>query len=91
MYLYVTVCAIVLSLHGFQLVRYLKYPPFSISSMTRMHNVASVSASLGSMGMLRLFGVSWPWSLAAGLGVYLGTRTWKYFYIAARTAKRDLK
>lgn len=59
--------------------------------MARMHNVASVSASLGSMGMLRLFGVSWSWSLAAGLGVYLGTRTWKYFYIAARTAKRDLK
>ncbi|KAM8724548.1 long-chain fatty acid transport protein 1a [Acanthopagrus schlegelii] len=55
-----------------------------------MHNAASVSASLGSMGMLRLFGVSWSWSLAAGLGVYLGTRTWKYFYIAARTAKRDL-
>ncbi|KAM9346327.1 long-chain fatty acid transport protein 1a [Symphorus nematophorus] len=55
-----------------------------------MHNAASVSASLGSMGLLRLFGVSWSWSLAAGLGVYMGTRTWKYFYIAARTAKRDL-
>ncbi|KAF3846232.1 hypothetical protein F7725_003310 [Dissostichus mawsoni] len=55
-----------------------------------MHNAASVSASLGSMGLLRLFGVSWPWSLAAGLGVYLGTRSWRYFYIAARTAKRDL-
>uniref|UniRef100_H3DMH2 Arachidonate--CoA ligase n=1 Tax=Tetraodon nigroviridis TaxID=99883 RepID=H3DMH2_TETNG len=56
----------------------------------RMHNVGKVSASLGSMGMLRLIGVSWSWSLAAGLGVYLGTKTWKYFYIAARTAKRDL-
>lgn len=55
-----------------------------------MHNAASVSASLGSMGLCRLFGVSWPWSLAAGLGVYLGTSSWKYFYIAARTAKRDL-
>uniref|UniRef100_A0A672ZW29 Long-chain-fatty-acid--CoA ligase n=1 Tax=Sphaeramia orbicularis TaxID=375764 RepID=A0A672ZW29_9TELE len=55
-----------------------------------MHNVASVSASLGSVGLLRLFGVSWSWTLAAGLGVYLGTRSWKYFYIAARTAKRDL-
>uniref|UniRef100_A0A3B4WHA3 Very long-chain fatty acid transport protein n=1 Tax=Seriola lalandi dorsalis TaxID=1841481 RepID=A0A3B4WHA3_SERLL len=55
-----------------------------------MHNAASVSASLGSMGLLHLFGVSWSWSLAAGLGVYLGTRSWKYFYIAARTAKRDL-
>lgn len=56
-----------------------------------MRNVASVPASLGSLGLLRFFGVSWSWSLAAGLGVFLGTRTWKYFYIAARTAKRDLK
>ncbi|KAM8824537.1 long-chain fatty acid transport protein 1a [Synchiropus picturatus] len=55
-----------------------------------MHNVASVSASLGSVGLLRLCGVSWSWTIAAGLGVYLGTRSWKYFYIAARTAKRDL-
>lgn len=59
--------------------------------MLRMRNVTNISASLGSMGMLRLFGVSWSWSIAAGLGVYLGTKTWKYFYIAARTAKRDLK
>uniref|UniRef100_A0A674NW09 Very long-chain fatty acid transport protein n=1 Tax=Takifugu rubripes TaxID=31033 RepID=A0A674NW09_TAKRU len=58
--------------------------------MSRMHYVTKASASLGSMGMLRLIGVSWSWSLAAGLGVYLGTKTWKYFYIAARTAKRDL-
>ncbi|XP_054891687.1 long-chain fatty acid transport protein 1a isoform X1 [Poeciliopsis prolifica] len=55
-----------------------------------MHNAASVSASLGSLGLLRLVGVSWSWSLAAGLGVYLGTKSWKYFYIAARTAKRDI-
>ncbi|XP_034046126.1 long-chain fatty acid transport protein 1a [Thalassophryne amazonica] len=55
-----------------------------------MYNVASVSASLGSLGLLRLFGMSWSWSLAAGLGVYLGTRSWKYIYVAARTAKRDL-
>uniref|UniRef100_A0A3Q1JU74 long-chain-fatty-acid--CoA ligase n=1 Tax=Anabas testudineus TaxID=64144 RepID=A0A3Q1JU74_ANATE len=55
-----------------------------------MHNAASVSVSLGSLGLFRFFGVSWSWSLAAGLGVYLGTRSWKYFYIAACTAKRDL-
>lgn len=55
-----------------------------------MHNAASVSASLGSLGLLRFFGVSWSWSLAAGLGVYLGTKSWKYFYIAARTARRDM-
>uniref|UniRef100_A0A8C5CDL8 long-chain-fatty-acid--CoA ligase n=1 Tax=Gadus morhua TaxID=8049 RepID=A0A8C5CDL8_GADMO len=35
--------------------------------------------------------LSWSWSLAAGIGVYLGTKSWKYFYIAARTAKRDMK
>uniref|UniRef100_A0A3B3ZPY2 long-chain-fatty-acid--CoA ligase n=1 Tax=Periophthalmus magnuspinnatus TaxID=409849 RepID=A0A3B3ZPY2_9GOBI len=46
--------------------------------------------SLGSLGLLRFFGVSWSWSLAAGLGVYLGTKSWKYFYIAARTVRRDL-
>uniref|UniRef100_A0A7N6AT58 Very long-chain fatty acid transport protein n=1 Tax=Anabas testudineus TaxID=64144 RepID=A0A7N6AT58_ANATE len=58
--------------------------------MCLMHNAASVSVSLGSLGLFRFFGVSWSWSLAAGLGVYLGTRSWKYFYIAACTAKRDL-
>uniref|UniRef100_A0A665VUA1 long-chain-fatty-acid--CoA ligase n=1 Tax=Echeneis naucrates TaxID=173247 RepID=A0A665VUA1_ECHNA len=38
------------------------------------------------------FGNSLPpdQDLVAGLGVYLGTRSWKYFYIAARTVKRDL-
>ncbi|XP_059892759.1 long-chain fatty acid transport protein 1a [Gadus macrocephalus] len=56
-----------------------------------MRNVASASVSLGTLGLLRLFGVSWSWSLAAGIGVYLGTKSWKYFYIAARTAKRDMK
>uniref|UniRef100_A0A673N7H2 Arachidonate--CoA ligase n=1 Tax=Sinocyclocheilus rhinocerous TaxID=307959 RepID=A0A673N7H2_9TELE len=38
-----------------------------------MHYVASGSLSLGSLGLLRLFGASWSWSLAAGLSVYLGT------------------
>ncbi|XP_077382358.1 long-chain fatty acid transport protein 1a [Festucalex cinctus] len=55
-----------------------------------MHNAASVSASLGSMGLLRLFGVSWAWSIVVGLLVYLGTSSWKYFYVAALTARRDI-
>ncbi|XP_008327798.1 long-chain fatty acid transport protein 1a [Cynoglossus semilaevis] len=55
-----------------------------------MHNAASVSGSLGSVGLLRFFGVSWSWSLATGFGVYLAIRGWKFIYIAARTAKRDL-
>uniref|UniRef100_A0AAR2J4Q5 Long-chain-fatty-acid--CoA ligase n=1 Tax=Pygocentrus nattereri TaxID=42514 RepID=A0AAR2J4Q5_PYGNA len=55
-----------------------------------MHYAATASLSFGSLGLLRLFGASWPWSLAAGLGVYLGTGGWRYFYVAVRTAKRDL-
>ncbi len=57
----------------------------------RMHYVASGSLSLGSLGLLRLFGASWSWSLAAGLGVYLGTGGWRYLYVVVRTAKRDIK
>uniref|UniRef100_A0A8C2EHI2 Long-chain-fatty-acid--CoA ligase n=1 Tax=Cyprinus carpio TaxID=7962 RepID=A0A8C2EHI2_CYPCA len=55
-----------------------------------MHYVASGSLSLGSLGLLRLFGASWSWSLAAGLGVYLGTGGWRYLYVVVRTAKRDI-
>lgn len=56
----------------------------------RMRYVSSGSLSLGSLGLLRLFGASWSWSLAAGLGVYLGTGGWKFLYVAIRTAKRDI-
>uniref|UniRef100_A0A673N3F9 long-chain-fatty-acid--CoA ligase n=1 Tax=Sinocyclocheilus rhinocerous TaxID=307959 RepID=A0A673N3F9_9TELE len=56
----------------------------------RMHYVASGSLSLGSLGLLRLFGASWSWSLAAGLSVYLGTGGWRYLYVVVRTAKRDI-
>uniref|UniRef100_A0A9J7X6V8 Long-chain-fatty-acid--CoA ligase n=1 Tax=Cyprinus carpio carpio TaxID=630221 RepID=A0A9J7X6V8_CYPCA len=55
-----------------------------------MHYVASGSLSLGSLGLLRLLGASWSWSLAAGLGVYLGTGGWRYLYVVVRTAKRDI-
>ncbi|KAL7883676.1 hypothetical protein SRHO_G00013340 [Serrasalmus rhombeus] len=63
---------------------------FLPSLQPRMHYAATASLSFGSLGLLRLFGASWPWSLAAGLGVYLGTGGWRYFYVAVRTAKRDL-
>ncbi|MBN3318134.1 S27A1 protein, partial [Atractosteus spatula] len=56
-----------------------------------MRSLAGATLSLGSLGLLRLFGVPWSWSLAASLGVYLGTGGWHYFYIVLRTAKRDLK
>ncbi|XP_046894975.1 long-chain fatty acid transport protein 1a [Hypomesus transpacificus] len=55
-----------------------------------MRNVASASVTVGSLGLMRLLGVPWSWSLAASFGVYLGIGGWKYFYIAIRTAKRDL-
>ncbi|XP_063060272.1 long-chain fatty acid transport protein 1-like [Engraulis encrasicolus] len=47
-------------------------------------------AAVGSLGLLRLLGAPWPWSLAAGLGVYLGTGGWKFLYVALKTARRDL-
>ncbi|KAK3532592.1 hypothetical protein QTP86_025363 [Hemibagrus guttatus] len=46
--------------------------------------------SLGSLGLLRLLGAPWSWSVAAGLGLYLGSGGWRYLYVAVRTAKRDL-
>ncbi|XP_051995835.1 long-chain fatty acid transport protein 1a [Xyrauchen texanus] len=55
-----------------------------------MRYVASASLSFGSLGLLRLFGASWSWSLAAGLSVYLGTGGWRYLYVVVRTAKRDI-
>lgn len=55
-----------------------------------MHYAAAASLSFGSLGLLRLFGATWPWSLAASFGVYLGTGGWRYLYVAVRTAKRDL-
>ncbi|XP_065100703.2 long-chain fatty acid transport protein 1a [Paramisgurnus dabryanus] len=55
-----------------------------------MHYVSSGPLSLGSLGLLRLLGASWPWTLAAGLGVYLGTGGWRFLYVAIRTAKRDI-
>ncbi|XP_017309586.1 long-chain fatty acid transport protein 1a [Ictalurus punctatus] len=48
------------------------------------------AVSLGSLGLLRLLGAPWSWSVAAGLGLYLGSGGWRYLYVAARTAKRDL-
>ncbi|XP_061080046.1 long-chain fatty acid transport protein 1a [Conger conger] len=55
-----------------------------------MRGAASVCASFGSLGLLRLFGIPWSWSLAASLGVYLGTGGWRFLYVVVRTAKRDL-
>lgn len=59
----------------------------SVFVLDRMRYVVS----LGSLGLLRLLGAPWSWSVAAGLGLYLGSGGWRYLYVAARTAKRDLQ
>ncbi|XP_076841968.1 long-chain fatty acid transport protein 1b [Brachyhypopomus gauderio] len=46
--------------------------------------------TVASLGLVRLLGASWPWSLAAGLGVYLGAGGWRFLHMAACTIRRDL-
>uniref|UniRef100_A0A3B3SCL5 Very long-chain fatty acid transport protein n=1 Tax=Paramormyrops kingsleyae TaxID=1676925 RepID=A0A3B3SCL5_9TELE len=55
-----------------------------------MRGALRLSISLGSLGLLRLLAAPWSWSLAASFGIYLGTGGWRYLYVVARTAKRDL-
>lgn len=59
-------------------------PPPSMLGLVR------VPVAVSSLGLLRLLGAPWSWSLAAGLGVYLGTGGWRFLYVVIRTAKRDL-
>ncbi|XP_012689335.1 long-chain fatty acid transport protein 1 [Clupea harengus] len=55
-----------------------------------MLSLVRVPVAVSSLGLLRLLGAPWSWSLAAGLGVYLSTGGWKFLYVVLRTAKRDL-
>ncbi|XP_059848352.1 long-chain fatty acid transport protein 1-like [Hypanus sabinus] len=55
-----------------------------------MHNVVSCTVSLGSLGLMQLLGISWTWSIAASLGIYLGTGGWRFFRIVVKTAPRDI-
>lgn len=55
-----------------------------------MHPAGVCAASLGSLGLLRLLGAPWPWSLAATLGVCLGSGGWRLLRLLYRTAPRDL-
>ncbi|NXG46359.1 S27A1 protein, partial [Psilopogon haemacephalus] len=55
-----------------------------------MHPAGLCAASLGSLGLLRLLGAPWPWSLAATFGVCLGGGGWRLLRLIARTAPRDL-
>ncbi|XP_039370467.1 long-chain fatty acid transport protein 1 isoform X7 [Mauremys reevesii] len=55
-----------------------------------MHMIGVCTASLGSLGLMRFFGVPWSWSLAATLGIYIGSGGWRFLRIIFKTALRDL-
>uniref|UniRef100_A0A8D0GJL6 Long-chain-fatty-acid--CoA ligase n=1 Tax=Sphenodon punctatus TaxID=8508 RepID=A0A8D0GJL6_SPHPU len=55
-----------------------------------MHTIGVCAASLGSLGLMRFFGVPWSWSLAATLGVYIGSGGWRFLRLIFKTALRDL-
>lgn len=55
-----------------------------------MQPVGVCTASLGSLGLMRFFGVPWSWSLAATLGVCLGSGGWRLLRVLCKTALRDL-
>ncbi|NXN09343.1 S27A1 protein, partial [Indicator maculatus] len=55
-----------------------------------MHPAGLCAACLGSLGLLRLLGAPWPWSLAATFGVCLGGGGWRLLRLLVRTAPRDL-
>uniref|UniRef100_A0A8D0FEX0 Arachidonate--CoA ligase n=1 Tax=Strix occidentalis caurina TaxID=311401 RepID=A0A8D0FEX0_STROC len=55
-----------------------------------MHPAGVCAASLGSLGLLRFLGAPWSWSLAATLGVCLGSGGWRLLRLVFRTAPRDL-
>ncbi|KAM9251638.1 LOW QUALITY PROTEIN: complement C3-like [Cariama cristata] len=57
---------------------------------SRMHLAGVCAASLGSLGLLRFLGAPWSWSLAATLGVCLGSGGWRLLRLVFRTAPRDL-
>ncbi|NXA43278.1 S27A1 protein, partial [Eudromia elegans] len=55
-----------------------------------MHAVGACTASLGSLGLMRFFGLPWSWSLAASLGVCIGGGGWRLLRVLFKTALRDL-
>lgn len=59
-------------------------------SLRSMQPVGVCTASLGSLGLMRFFGVPWAWSLAAALGIGLGSGGWRLLRVICKTALRDL-
>ncbi|XP_074836258.1 long-chain fatty acid transport protein 1 isoform X3 [Carettochelys insculpta] len=62
----------------------------AVVTLTLMHMFGVCTASLSSLGLMRLLGVPWSWSLAATLGVYVGSGGWRFLRIILKTALRDL-
>ncbi|XP_023967808.1 long-chain fatty acid transport protein 1 isoform X4 [Chrysemys picta bellii] len=67
-----------------------RYRGGGVGARERMHMIGVCTASLGSLGLMRFFGVPWSWSLAATLGVYIGSGGWRFLRIIFKTALRDL-
>ncbi|XP_054859660.1 long-chain fatty acid transport protein 1 [Eublepharis macularius] len=55
-----------------------------------MRMLGVCTASFGSLGLMRFFGMPWSWSLAAALGIYIGSGGWRFLRIIFKTALRDL-
>ncbi|XP_077779836.1 long-chain fatty acid transport protein 1 isoform X2 [Podarcis muralis] len=55
-----------------------------------MRMIGVCTASLGSLGLMRFFGLAWSWSIAVALGIYIGTGGWTFLRIIFKTALRDL-
>ncbi|XP_069460111.1 long-chain fatty acid transport protein 1 [Ambystoma mexicanum] len=51
--------------------------------------MGACTASLGSLGLMRLMGLPWSWSLAATLGIYISSGGWRVLRIIFKTAARD--
>ncbi|KAJ6652983.1 hypothetical protein lerEdw1_010252 [Lerista edwardsae] len=61
-----------------------------LQQKAQMYMLGVCTASLGSLGLMRFFGLPWSWSFAAALGVYIGSGGWRFLRIIFKTALRDL-
>ncbi|XP_069783473.1 long-chain fatty acid transport protein 1-like isoform X6 [Narcine bancroftii] len=59
-------------------------------SLGKMYKVAHCTVFLGSLGLMQLLGISWTWTIAGILAIYLGTGGWRFIRIVLKTAPRDI-
>ncbi|XP_060108620.1 long-chain fatty acid transport protein 1 [Heteronotia binoei] len=55
-----------------------------------MYMIGVCTAAFGTLGLMRFFGMPWPWGVAAALGIYIGCGGWRFLRIIFKTALRDL-